>query len=401
MILTLASLSACAHVDAASAKNDDQRPVVVFIPGYYGSALKEVGSDRRVFLTVRQLLFKSEALSLFQSELDTPPGPPLEVDGVLDSIRIFGNPISYDVYGDLQKNLGKWTNTRDARVIPFAYDWRTDLPRAASELATLVKSLKVKGAPRVDLVAHSMGALLAAYYLGYGGNDFEKTTFNWEGAKEIEKAVLLAPPFRGVFSIFRNMQRGAPPLLGNGSLLPSETVASFPSSYQLLPLPNARALTFDGKPVDLPVGDPKFWRERNLGLLARASGSETVRSKRVEFTEREVLRAAKFAERVQFNSAPGPCPTKILQVVGTGHPTIDTAYFDPKTGEFIFDRDKPKKRGLDEGALSADGDGTVSATSAKLPAAFESNATVHFSKEGHAGMFADKNIEKALEEFLK
>lgn len=60
---------------------DPSKSAVIFIPGYYGSALKDADSGERRFVTFRQLFGDDFTLALFQDELKTPPSKPLEVEG--------------------------------------------------------------------------------------------------------------------------------------------------------------------------------------------------------------------------------------------------------------------------------------------------------------------------------
>ncbi len=381
--------------------------MVIFIPGYYGSALKEVGSSRRVFITAREALFGREALSLFQNELATPKSPELEVDGVLDSVAVIPGLFTVDVYGKFQENLTIWTKNRSARVIPFGYDWREDLPATVRRLSELIEHFSAAGAPRVDIVAHSMGSLVTTYYLAYGAQQPESARINWAGARRVTKVIFLGAPFNGVFSIFRNMQRGAPALGGNHSLLPAETVASFPASYQVMPIAMPEFIGTGGTQEILDLWEPTYWHEHHLGLLAATSQlpAEIV-ANREKFTKTQLVRAHKVAELLQLKAPSDQVSEaaknlKVLSVVGTGHPTLQTAFFDKTKDQFIFDVDKPSRHGLNVDVLNADGDGTVTVASATLPEAFQQIGSVITTTEGHGELFNDKTVKKTIEEFLK
>nr|WP_308875092.1 hypothetical protein [Thiothrix subterranea] len=60
-------------------------------------------------------------------------------------------------YGDLADHL-----TSTFQVIPFAYDWRDDLHKAAADLANKIRQEMAKQPQRpISLLAHSMGGLVA------------------------------------------------------------------------------------------------------------------------------------------------------------------------------------------------------------------------------------------------
>ena len=77
---------------------------------------------------------------------------------------------------------GQPVGTRQRRYYIFPYDWRQDNVVIARKLDALIEQLRRDyGDPqlKVDLVAHSMGGLIARYYLQYGttdvldGNEFQ------------------------------------------------------------------------------------------------------------------------------------------------------------------------------------------------------------------------------------
>ena len=165
----------------------DARPAIIFIPGFYGSALRAKGAGRRVFLTGIQAYFGSEALSLFQSQLGTPSGPELEVEGVLGSVPVVPALYEVNVYGPFFQKLRLLRP--DAQIIPLAYDWREDLSLAVAKLDETVQQLLSKGCPSISLVSHSMGGLVATYYLAYGNQPPSAGQITWAGAKITTRAV--------------------------------------------------------------------------------------------------------------------------------------------------------------------------------------------------------------------
>ena len=121
---------------------------------------------------------------------------------------------------------------------------------------------------KVDIVAHSMGGLITRYFIRYGtldvldDNDFP---VNGDGAAKIRRVILLGTPNLGSAAAFRTLLRGYKVLLGT---IPIEVVATFPSTYQVLPHAiNDWLLTIDGDSIDLDQFDVEFWREFRFSIF--------------------------------------------------------------------------------------------------------------------------------------
>jgi len=91
--------------------------------------------------------------------------------------------------------------------------------------------------------------LLMRYYMRYGGNalpeDGSAPTLTWAGAKDIERAILVAPPNAGSLDALEQLVEGfntGRPLL---PYYPPEILGTFPSLYQLLPRPRHNAIVWD------------------------------------------------------------------------------------------------------------------------------------------------------------
>lgn len=379
----------------------DTRSAVIFIPGYYGSALKDKSTGSRTFITSSQVLFGSEPLNLYGEELGLGKKNDSEAEGVLKSISVVPVLYSVDVYGDFLSELSVWAAENNRQLIPVAYDWRDDLVKATKRIDELVLSLKKSGVQRIDLVAHSMGGLVSSYYLAYGSQEPEGAVRDWRGAKLVNRFVVMGTPFGGVFSVFRNMQRGAV-LAGNKKLFPAETIATYPSCYQLLPYQTASAINADGSVQMIPIAEFNFWKRQNLGLMRKPSSNSNTQANREEFSRMQLSRARQFSDRVHAPHKSGegaPKEFKVLSLVGEGVQTVATAFLD-KNANFIFDSDEIPKQ-FDRTKLFEDGDGTVTRSSAKLPPAYAPYAKVMKTKQVHERVFADKAFQKELAEFLK
>ncbi len=376
---------------------------IIFVPGFYGSALKDARSGDRFFISASEYIFGSKAVSLHVGELATPDSPELELDGVLEGVRLIPGLYTYDVYGKFLNSLRDYATETHQELVPFAYDWRKDLSEDAKRLGQTVDDLQARGIRDIKIVAHSMGCLITTYYLAYGVQEPEKATLNWSGALKTQRAVLMAGPYRGVFSLFRNMQTGAT-IGGNHTFMPAETVASLPSSYQLLPFPDFHLLKMNGINTSLPLDDYQTWKKLQLGLFHNQTLPSQVQERRTDYVDHQLKRAVAFSHDIQLplNSAsPPPKGLKVLQLVGSGHPVVDSAYWDSTKDGFCFDTDPLEKLKLSKGALFLDGDGSVTVRSARLPPALEPNTRVLHSTMVHEKIFEDEVFRNELREFLR
>ena len=394
----------CATSKVAGASSPQSlRSAIIFIPGFYGSALKDKRSGDRFFISASQYIFGSKAVSLHVTELATPDSPDLEVDGVLEGVRLIPGLYTYDVYGKFLRTLQDYATETHQELIPFAYDWRQDLSEDAKRLEQTVDDLHARGIQEVKIVAHSLGCLITTYYLAYGAQEPENAILNWSGALKIQRAVLMAGPYRGAFSLFRNMQTGAT-IGGNRTFMPAETVASLPSSYQLLPFPDFHLLKMNGDKTSLPLDDFQTWKSLQLGLFHAQTLSPQVQERRVDYVDHQLKRAAAFSRDIQLPHnlvAPPPRSLKVLQLVGSGHPVVDSAFWDATKDGFFFDTDPIEKLKLAKSSLFLDGDGSVTVRSAQLPPALEPNAKVLHSTLVHEKIFEDEIFQKELREFLR
>lgn len=193
------------------------RNPVVFVPGMFGSQLW-IGNER-VWPNIK-LLFKNPELLAFP----TTSNVPVEPRGILDEVVVIPNLIKMDAYnrmGDyLVEDLGY---VRDVDFFEFAYDWRKDVRLASQQLSQLIDNLSTTRP--VTVIAHSLGALVARYYIERLG-----------GKRRVDRLVLLGGPHQGVV-------RAAHTLLTKADMLPfgimgdkfREFSLSLPAMYEILP----------------------------------------------------------------------------------------------------------------------------------------------------------------------
>jgi pimeloyl-ACP methyl ester carboxylesterase len=140
------------------------------------------------------------------------------------------------VYGDLIEELrvNLEQDGKPTPVYPFGYDWRQSCALTAAELERFIDEVMQRTALlphyrdkefQVDLVAHSMGGLVAADYL---------RRFGKKG--KVRKVVSLGTPFQGSLDAVLKLIVGKGQLTGNSPRdRERQTARMTPSLYELLP----------------------------------------------------------------------------------------------------------------------------------------------------------------------
>lgn len=99
------------------------------------------------------------------------------------------------VYGPLLRDLGDIGSglygAPKAELVPFFYDWRGDLRGAAGELADILDGEVVEGRSDLILIAHSMGGLVARWFLESGVFD------DRPGWASVQRLITVATPHGG------------------------------------------------------------------------------------------------------------------------------------------------------------------------------------------------------------
>jgi pimeloyl-ACP methyl ester carboxylesterase len=271
------------------AKSRRGKPPVVIIPGILGSRLRNPATGEIVWP------------SAIRSEVDglsLPMTPDLEknrdslvADEIVKTALLIPkferlSPEVY-VYRELIGALrdyagyreGSWDSPRpedfEDTFYVFPYDWRRDNVETAALLVRRLEELKRKlGRPhlRFNVVAHSMGGLVARYAARYGAGDLppegSEPRPTWAGAAHIAKIFMIGTPNEGTaeamvtllegYSITEGLRRRVRLL----NKLRREDAVSVPSIYQLLPhAPAARFLDENLQEMKVDLYDPAVWRE--------------------------------------------------------------------------------------------------------------------------------------------
>ena len=380
-----------------------EAPAVIFIPGYYGSALVDEKNERR-FLTFQQFFGDRFSLALFQDELKTPESATLRVEGVIGSINAVPFVKDYDGYGStidfLQSDLDE-----DVQVFPFAYDWRQDLQIHVRALDELIDKIHAAGAKQISIVAHSLGGLITAHYLRYGTEEPSKATETWVGARKIDRVVFAGVPWRGTMSAFRNMQIGAP-LYWNKFLLSQDAVSSFPSTYFLLPYPDSNLIDRYGAKIPNMINDPWLWTTYDWGLLRDADLlSSEYRKAREAFTKQWLTQARLWLDQIHAPTTSTPPRLPILNIVGVGRETFSHAYWIAEDRKLLF-RDwdiENFDRSISVQDTFSDGDETITKKSATLPTVWKKSFSADEieTSNAHGNLFNAGDVKKKIRDFLK
>ncbi|HEU0199093.1 MAG TPA: hypothetical protein VFR86_01535 [Burkholderiaceae bacterium] len=308
-----------------SAATAETAPVIL-IPGVFGSRLRERASGAEIWPGPWwRIVFSSyEDLAL---EIDPVRNMPRE--STLEAYDIAEQALGRDYYRpiiDTLTRFGGYTRATpgtpatngERRLYVFSYDWRQDNVTSARELHRLIEAVRRDyGDPalRVDLVAHSMGGLIARYYLRFGTRDVldgEAHPISMEGADRVRKLILLGTPNLGSVSSLHAFLTGEP--VGLGRIAP-RTLATMPSGYQLFPHPLAWWLIDgEGRPRQDELFDPNTWEQHRWSIFETEPDPALRR-----YFEHQLERARRFAWML---SAPEPVsPIRYVLFGGDCHLT--------------------------------------------------------------------------------
>jgi pimeloyl-ACP methyl ester carboxylesterase len=279
------------QIFASARTRTGKRPVIV-IPGILGTELINPKTGQTVwpsaFRTDDDALPISPNLEANRDELV--PGK------ILETVRLARILPEVYVYRDLLDALRRYAGYRQASwedpgsdgdrdaFYVFAYDWRRDNVANARDLVQRIERLKQR-LQRPDLkfniVAHSMGGLIARYAAMYGDADLPPDGVlphpTWSGAAHISKIVMIGTPNEGSSDAFATLVEGYSiteglrrrvPLLNK---LSAGDAARTPSVFQLMPhRQSAKFLDENLQPLDVDLYDPEVWRRYGWGALHSA-----------------------------------------------------------------------------------------------------------------------------------
>ena len=238
-----------ARMYRGAAVSPDTTPVIL-IPGLFGSRLRsrttgvEVwpGAWNRILFDDYgdlKLKFNPSTLEVERDDLEA-----FDLAEVVLGRNFYGPIVNTLVsFGGYERATpGTRVKQGERRYYLFPYDWRQDNVEQAKGLERLIDAIRDDyGDPhlRVDIVAHSMGGLVARYYLRYGPVDVldgMPSLVSLHGAKRVRKLILLGTPNFGAVSALHAYLAGEE--IGLKRIRP-EVLATMPSGYELFPHPLA------------------------------------------------------------------------------------------------------------------------------------------------------------------
>lgn len=366
--------------------------ILLFIPGYYGSMLKDKSTGKIRWAKASNFLFSQTGLATEIPGTKIGPVDKLEVSGILTNVTVLPRLWDVDSYGTSIKQLDQFALDHQMRLETVAYDWRDDFNKCLTTIDQKIKSLNLKPDDELYVVGHSMGGLLLAYYIRYGAQDVDTAVENWAGLMQMKKAALIAPPLHGLMILFRDMEDGTS--LGlNRTLLGGRDYSTFKSSYFFLP-PKGEDIGLDEakNKVSLEIHNIKKWQDNKWGPF-KFAGPQEIEVTR-EYVEKYMSRSERFHALLRapiVNFPPHKMP--LLHMRGLGHKTKEFASLKFKNNRMGYSFDKEGK---------VDGDGTVTARSGVPLDFFKAlDFTTIDTGLGHLEVLSEPTSQIFIQDFLK
>ena len=411
-----------------SARRHARNPVVV-VHGILGARLEDRATGQTVWGAFTNEASDpatpagARALALPFADLELGSMPdlmqaPVFATGPLEAIRlglVFA-VINVGVYAGILKSLGVGGFTDPVALDPsspqyaedhftcytYFYDWRRDNVDNAVALGEFLQRLRKRVALganrrikllrdaggeaalaeasdleqwladgyRFDIVAHSMGGLVARYFLRYGATplpaDGSLPQVTWAGAEHVDRLVCVGTPSLGSMDALQNLVFGFAP---GGILLPTYDAAvlgTMTSIYQLLPRGDGIVRDAQDRPLDVDLFDVDFWERNRWGLLAPEAeqylqwllpadmDAEHRRAAARRAVANNLERARRFHAAMD-QDAP-PCPAELRLFAADTISTLERVRLVERDGRLMPD--------FSEGNLWEYGDGTVTRRSA-------------------------------------
>jgi len=270
-----------------------------------------------------------------------------------------------------------------ANFYTFPYDWRRDLRATARQLQRFVEPQldswrRSSGADNAEIIylAHSMGGLVARYYLEHLGG--------WRTCRAL---ITFGSPHRGSLNALDFLSNGFRISGGTAKRMLLEaadiaypelfeqlaaTVRTFPSVYQLL-------CTYEAVQID-----DEYRRIVDMSHLPNIDMGRAQEARQLfhEIIKRSVEENLRLDAKENYS-------LKTIPVVGIAQDTFQSAYLSGGRVELSY-LPPPKV-----GSLDADGDGTVPLVSA-IPVELENKHREYFVAQQHGFLTSESSMLTAL-----
>jgi pimeloyl-ACP methyl ester carboxylesterase len=218
------------------------RDLIVVIPGITGSSLRT--ADHTIFgFTAGAILGGLTRTSAVLEKLRLPDGlgdaepggaAHLEPAAIIPGVHLLAGFWAGAGYGALIYRLRNVSASEPERVIPFPYDWRLSNRLSAHRLKEVVEPRLAnwrerpgRGEDKVIFVCHSMGGLIARYYLEVLG-----------GREIARRLITIGTPYSGSVKAIRALSGDLLPRLPRLSEQLTVVARTMPAVGQLLPTYN-------------------------------------------------------------------------------------------------------------------------------------------------------------------
>jgi pimeloyl-ACP methyl ester carboxylesterase len=320
---------------------------VIIIPGLIGSELINKNTGDKVWFDLGRA--KDDDMRLPISSKLSENHDNLVPGDILREIQLIRLTPKIDIYQKLLDSLkndgyaeGKLDDPAENGFTDtfyvFPYDWRLDNVENAHILLEKLDILRSKtNRPdlKVNIVAHSMGGLIARYAAMYGKADLTRQRMRptWKGASYFNNIMLVATPNGGSLSSLNSMLNGFS-LFGSGKInlpfvqnLSKYDLFTIPSIYQLLP-PTALVRAFNGdlKPIKVDVYNPATWEKYGWTAYTDDKFNEkfnAAEQKQAKAYFRAVLARARLFQMALDAKPTGKSPIPTFYLGSECKPTID------------------------------------------------------------------------------
>jgi phospholipase A1 len=313
--------------------------VAVLVPGIMGSVLelRRAGGGREVIWPG-----PVSSLVLPYRKMDELMSDDLEVTDVIRGVSVS------DQYKTLVDDLARCGFREDAQggqpptLYLCPYDWRRDNALAADALADKVDAAAAAhgAGAELTLIGHSMGGLVARYYLESGGYDKRP------GFAAVRELITLGTPHRGApLALSAALGREKRLFLSAAQVRRLSGDPRFPSLYQLLP----------------PRGEPFAWADGPRNAYGEVDIYDAQVAQALGLSAQNMQSAAAFhskldpSRRPQFQGK----PLRYFFFVGTRQVT----YFAVRVLDLLTN---PKQYQVTPWEMEDAGDGTVPAWSGMM-----------------------------------